>query len=212
MSEGKSLTGRVADPLILELFDGQTDIPYGEIKEKVTELHLSRGGLPETSPTSFPITNSLSRLKKQGKANNPTKGYWSIKSTGIEADISEIDEQKEDILTVGEGKSSVYLYYFPTYRFHAELKEEDVYPCKIGRTDADDLVAYIINQAGTSLPEAPEIGLRIRTDNPVGVERHMHDYLDNVSLRKKDAPGQEWFVTHPEQVLRFYELSRKNIR
>ena len=80
MSEGKSLTGRVAEPLILELFDGQTDIPYGEIKEKVTELHLSRGGLPETSPTSFPITNSLSRLKKQGKANNPTKGYWSIKN------------------------------------------------------------------------------------------------------------------------------------
>ena len=201
MSKGKSLTGAVAEPLIVELFDGKTNVPTRLIREKVTELHLSREGLPPTSPSSFPITNGLDRLKKQGKANNPTKGHWNIKSTGIKAG----DGDKAGILTVGKGKSSVYLYYFPTYRFYEEEKGKDVYPCKVGRTDADDLVAYIINQAGTALPENPKIGLHIKTDNPVGVEKGIHGLLDDEGLRKKDAPGQEWFITNADKVKRLYD-------
>ena len=64
MSKGKSLTGKVAEPLILELFDKQTDVPKSVIEEKVKKLHFSRGGLPETSPKSQPVTTGLARLKK----------------------------------------------------------------------------------------------------------------------------------------------------
>ena len=198
--KGKSLTGTITDPLILELFDGQTDAPTKDIREKVTELHLSRGGLPETSPKSQPVTVGLTRLKKQKKADNPKRGFWNIDSTGIKVDIT-----GAGVLTVGAGSSTVYLYYFPTYRSYAESQGEDFYPCKIGRTDASDPIAYIINQAGTALPEKPEIGLLIHTDNPVGVEQGIHGLLDDDGLRKKDAPGQEWFVTNPDKVKRYYE-------
>ena len=206
MGEGKSLTGTVAEPLILELFDGRTDVATKVIREEVTELHLSRGGLPETSPTAFPITTGLERLKKQGKANNPKRGFWNIDSTGIEADIAGKDKLKKGVLTVGEGSSTVYLYYFLTYRSYAESKKEKYYPCKIGRTNAKDPVAYIINQVGTTLPEKPIPGFLMKTNDPVGLEKRIHRALDNVDLRMKDAPGEEWFFTNTEQVKEFYEL------
>ena len=113
-NKGKSLTGKVAEPLILELFDKQTNVPTKDIREKVTELHRSRGGLPPTSEKSFPVTAGLDNLK---------------------------------------------------------------------------------------LLKKPK-----QADNPVGMEKRIHDLLDNAGLRKKDAPGQEWFFTNPRQVKRFYEL------
>ena len=121
----KSLTGTVASDLILEIFEGQTDVPYRVIEEKVTELHLNRNGLPQTSETSYPITAGLDRLKHQNKAKNPKKGFWTINSTGAETEELVINENEEGILTVGEGNSEVYLYYFPTYRSYAELKGKD---------------------------------------------------------------------------------------
>ena len=76
--KNKSLTGKVAADLILEIFNGQTGVPREEIREKVTELHISRGGLPKNSDTARPDADGLDRLKKQKKASNPKKGFWSI--------------------------------------------------------------------------------------------------------------------------------------
>ena len=118
-NKGKSLTGKVAEPLILELFDKQTNVPTKDIREKVTELHRSRGGLPPTSEKSFPVTAGLDNLK---------------------------------------------------------------------------------------LLKKPK-----QVDNPVGMEKRIHDLLDNAGLRKKDAPGQEWFFTNPRQVKRFYELMQPTV-
>ena len=216
-NKGKSLTGKVAEPLILELFDKQTNVPTKDIREKVTELHRSRGGLPPTSEKSFPVTaglDNLKLLKKPKQADNPDRGFWTINSAGIEVDIADTPvavDQQEDTLTVGKGEGCVYLYYFPTYRSYAESQGEDSYPCKIGRTGGSDPNIYINNQAGTSLPEKPEVGLIIWTDNPVGMEKQIHDLLDNAGLRKKDAPGQEWFFTNPRQVKRFYELMQPTV-
>ena len=207
--KNRSLTGKVAEPLILELFDKQTEVPKSVIEEKVTDLHLSQGGLPQTSETSFPIVNGLDRLKDKDQADNPKRGFWTINSAGIKEGIPDVPvavEEKEGTLTVGEGTSCVYLYYFPTYRSYAQLQGKESFPCKIGRTDASDPSVYINNQAGTSLPEGPVIGLIILTDDPVGREKRMHDILDTARLRKEDAPGSEWFVTNPEQVKGFYEL------
>ena len=38
--KGKSLTPKVARELILELFDKQTDVPTGKIRDTVTEHHV----------------------------------------------------------------------------------------------------------------------------------------------------------------------------
>ena len=84
---GKPLTGKGASELILELFDKQTTVPYRDIEEKVTEVHLSCGGLPQTSTIIGPTVHGLSRLKNDGKANNPTRGLWSIDSDGLKEEL-----------------------------------------------------------------------------------------------------------------------------
>lgn len=207
---GKSLTGVVASDLILELFDGQTDVPFKSIKEKVEAQHIHRGGLEQTSEKALPVTNGLGRLKRKDLANNPEKGYWTINRHGFKENLSVKPEKEEDILIVGEGESVVYLYYFPTYRSYAESTGKDSYPCKVGRTDGG-VDIRINSQVETALPEEPVIGLIIQTDNPIGMEKQVHDLLDIAGFRKKDAPGKEWFVTNPDQVKSFYEACQKKV-
>ena len=98
---GKPLTGKVAVDLILELFNGQTDVPTREITAKVTELHRSRDGLPETSPTAFPVTNGLDRLKHEGKAKNPKKGFWSINRDGFKEENLKAGDLKIELENFG---------------------------------------------------------------------------------------------------------------
>lgn len=76
--KNKPLTGKVVADLILELFNGQTDVPRREIREKVTELHISRGGLSKTSDTARPDADGLNHLRNEGKVKNPKKGFWNI--------------------------------------------------------------------------------------------------------------------------------------
>ena len=83
MSKGQYIEGAVAASLILELFDGQTDVPRQEIERKVTKLYVSRGGLPETSLAAYPATVGLEHLIRQKKANNPKRGFWTINKAGI---------------------------------------------------------------------------------------------------------------------------------
>ena len=210
--KGKSLTPKVARELILELFDKQTDVPTGKIRDTVTEHHLNQGGLPQTTETALPVTNALGHLKtaKLKKADNPNTGYWSLNSDGLEEGFPVVGEKKEDISTVGEGESVVYLYYFPTYRLYAEETGKGSYPCKIGRTEGS-VDVRIDSQVGTALPEKYEIGLTIKTDNPVGMEKMIHRALDAANRRIEDVPGQEWFSTNPEQVLEFYEINKMEV-
>ena len=89
MSRGQYIETAVAACLILELFDGQTDVPREEIERKVAKLYSSRYDFPETSLAKYAATNGLDLLKKQGKATNkpktglPKTGFWTINRAGI---------------------------------------------------------------------------------------------------------------------------------
>ena len=106
--KNKPLTGKVAADLILELFNGQTDVPRREIREKVTELHISQEGLPESSPTAFPVTNGLDRLKYEGKAKNPKKGFWSINRDGFKKGNLKVGDLKIELENFGVLKQAEF--------------------------------------------------------------------------------------------------------
>ena len=78
--KGTPLTRAIASDLILELFDGQTDVPRKKINEKVRELHISRGGSLSINP-DVTIGTGLDRLRGEGKADKRTKSFWNIDST-----------------------------------------------------------------------------------------------------------------------------------
>ena len=79
---GRSLTPRIVQELIVELFAGQT-VQRQEIIERVDQVHLERGGQPAQA-TTHPVERVLSAMKKAGFAENPRWGFWSITSSTIE--------------------------------------------------------------------------------------------------------------------------------
>ncbi len=107
--------------------------------------------------------------------------------------------------TIGSGKSSVYLYYYPQYRESAESKGEKIWECKIGRTRHSEADGRIKNQA-TGLPESPKIGLHVKTGDREKIERIIHDILKVRGKHIEDAPGTEWFMTSPSEVEEIYNF------
>ena len=187
---GKPLTPKMAQELILELFTGQIH-PKKDIVRKVDEVHVERGGRGAETKV-HPVTNALGTLKRKGLADNVDTGIWKV------------DFKIEGVKQIGSGNNSVYVYYYPNYKQCAELQGKDVWPCKIGRSEYKNPIHRILEQAGTGVPEKPEIVLVIQTDMPAEVEKAMHGLLD--PDRMTDAPGTEWFITNPRRVEEIYEI------
>ncbi len=201
---GKNLTPGIAEELIQELFAGQT-VQIQKIMRTVDETHLERGGLPSTTKGHPPVRNALSKMKRKGLAENPRHRYWSILSS-TQSDDS-VDSEPNDVKpekTIGSGKQSVYLYYYPTYRRLAESQGEVVWACKIGKASFD-AIHRIGTQTRTALPEYPKVGLIIKTDAHDLMERTIQNILKLRGKQKRDAPGTEWFITSPSEVEQVYE-------
>ena len=190
---GKPLTEKIARELIVEIFSGKTGVQKKKIKQDVDETHTSRGGSLSTNEM-HPVSAALSVMKNQGLANNPTRGQWSILS---KSELHPNDLYDSDtVRTLGSGTDSVYICYYPAYRYLAEYEGKEFWACKIGRIES---------QARTEMPEPPEIRLIFKTDDPENLEQILHDILKFRGKHIADAPGKEWFMTSPSEVEGIYK-------
>ena len=206
---GKRLTMTMARELIIEFFKGQT-VPKQDIISRVDKIHLERGGKLSENIV-HPVTDALNTMKRKELANNPNPGdgIWTIiGETAAEEDeeIDDSDNSTDEVRRIGSGSSSVYVYYYPAYRERAELREEETWPCKIGRSEYANPIHRIREQAGTGMPEKPEIALIIQTNVPEDVEDAIHRLL----ARVPDAPGTEWFLTNPSKVEEIFNIINKS--
>lgn len=213
----RSLTPKIAQHLIMELFIGQT-VQKQEIISVVDKTHIERGGLPARARSHHPVTLALSKMKQEGQVNNPNPGdgNWFIPSifqdpecVDDEAVSSREQADLESERTIGSGESSVYLYYFPAYKHLAALEGEQVWPCKIGKTRYD-AIDRVRSQTRTALPEYPKVGLIIKTDQLRLMETTIQGILKLQGKQKLDAPGTEWFITSPSEVEQVYESNFGN--
>lgn len=107
--------------------------------------------------------------------------------------------------TIGSGRNSVYLYYDQQKRDRAESKGENVWECKIGRTE-QELHTRIYQQGSTAIPvERFKLGLHIKTGKEKKIERIIHDILKVRGRYVDGAPGKEWFLTSPSEVEEIYK-------
>jgi hypothetical protein len=212
---GIALTPSIIETLILQLFAGRI-IERQTIEDEVSAYHAAKGGQKSKGQNILSgVKRALTRLKEKGKADNPSYGYWRISqdetvetlalSAPFEEDVlssfDEIVPESEPIsdILLGEGKSSIYLYYLPLYRQNAERLNEKVWHCKIGRTDRDPLIR-ILTQASTALPEKPHIGLVFKTNYPLEYEHSIHCILTIRGRKIDSSPGAEWYLTSPDEV------------
>ncbi len=190
---GVPLTEKIARELVIEIFSGETDIRKQEIKQAVDETHTSRGGSLSANEM-HPVSVALSILKKQGLANNPTRGKWSIFSKpGV---FSNGSFNSDAARTLGNGKSAIYLYYYPAYRCLAESEGKEFWACKIDSVES---------QVGDAMPEPAEVRLILKTDNFKNLEQTIHNVLKFRGRHIADAPGKKWFITSPSEVEEIYK-------
>ena len=190
---GKPLTERIARELVIEIFSGKTGIQKKEIKRVVDDTHTARGGILSTNEM-HPVSSSLNILKKRGLADNPMRGAWSIFS---HPDVSPKDPlDSEDIRTLGSGRNSVYLYYYPAYRCLATYEGKEFWACGI---------SSVRSQIGTAMPEPPEIKLILKTDDSENLEQTLHNVLKFRGKQIEHAPGRKFFTTSPSEVEAIYK-------
>jgi len=224
------LTPAIIENLILDLFSGKL-VERSVISKEVMDAHLARGGKkPRARNLDDSVKRALAKLKSHGLVENPSPGYWRI-DPGATAHEPPLMPQTTDALSspsceessntgnlggeslpdpvadlvIGSGDGAVYLYYLPTYRILAEKNGENVWPCKIGRTERDPLVR-VLSQASTALPETPHVALIVRTQFPVAWESALHGVLTLRGLKIEQSPGSEWFLTSPDEVIELASL------
>jgi len=211
--QGQPLMPAGIQELILELFSGET-VERQVIVESVRNAHISRGGAePRTADFPRSVKKALANLKLAGIATNPSFGFWQIKSRdGVVIQLlpisNETDDPEDESLdlepdadvVLGTGTSAVYVYYYNTYREYALQSNLDRWACKVGRTDRCPL-NRVLSQAATALPEYPHIAIILRTSKLSPWESVIHDILTIRGHAKNDAPGSEWFITSPSEIL-----------
>ncbi len=203
------LTPKIAQHLILELFTGQT-VQKQEMMRVVEETHQERGGLPSQAQRNNPVTLALYNIRQEGQATKlGGNNNWLISSSTQDDSVNSEPDNLEPEKIIGSGKQSVYLYYYPAYRRLAELQDEEIWACKIGKAKNDPLIR-ISSQTRTALPEYPTVGLIIKTNEFTLMETTIQNILKLQGKHIRNAPGREWFLTSPSEVERVYESNFGN--
>lgn len=222
---GIPLIPSIAKEFLLEYYTGDT-FTRKEASEFISETHIERGGLPENYATvGALVKQSLQVLRRNGQAEyishgNPQgRGRWRIfdeneisEQNTLFDDIDDEDDESDIVLeqqdtykTIGTGDESVYMYYFSSDKELAELKGNNVYPCKIGKSNGDP-VNRIMAQLGTSNHEMPILAFVMQTDSSSVLENVLQGILRLQNKMISGGVGKEWFMTSPEQIEDIYKL------
>ena len=193
----RRLIPTIAAELIVELFADKGEIEKSGIAETVLEVHLDRGGAPPmrqikrkySSALHDVVYEGLSMLKRNGQSTYRRVDLWTIQTQSV----------------LGDGSESVYLFYYPSIRQISIDRGEPHWKCKIGRTEGDPYQRVVKQvKSATAVPESPQIGLVIKPEDCVSLERALHSILDIQGKKAKDAMGEEWYITSPKEVTDIY--------
>ena len=139
----------------------------------------------------------------------------SLWETGKEPVPKEHREKVANELGISESDfvptiGHIYLFYYPD----AESEENDIYPCKIGRTDrsVEHRVKLQIDEWGyDEMPEIP-LCLPVPIDKYKAWEEIIHGvltlygrWINTDEAERLGLKGQEWFYTSPDEVKSIYE-------
>lgn len=214
MSDKSSVTGvplipTVACEHILELYGGrELPVKTREMRTEVLELHLSRGGHDPTRAISSVIEEALSHLKKNGHAQKRSHGLWIIsnpESTNLvdnETDASNRDSENNGEERPPETKtaiSGVYGFYFPDTKQLATLQGRERWLIKVGKST--DASSRVFSQT-TGMHQIPKSFIIKATEEISLWESTLHDILSLAGKRSDESPGNEWFLTNPDELNR----------
>lgn len=203
---GVDLTPAVFTDLLIELFDGK-QFERQDAIEAIKRYHVANGGILKKKAYATVFKKASQNLRDQGM-EQIIVGTWKLqhKTKTIEVVVSNTTSDVKQYTVdkqLGIGEQSVYVYYYDTYKKFALQNNQQIWECKIGRTDVDP-ISRVISQAGTCYPEFPHIALIIYCDDSSLLEKILHNILKLNNKCLTESPGKEWFLTSPDEIERLY--------
>ena len=126
------------------------------------------------------LTNYLDYDTNTGKFSIPTssncelsENYSINQIVGTES-FTRFKPSEMRFEKIGYGSEYVYVVYSKTMRLEAILKSKELWPLKVGKTN--NLQRRIV-QLSESGPNSLTIGLVMRSDNPMRLEKAIHNKL-----------------------------------
>lgn len=153
---------------------------------------LPAAAVAATAPALVPSPQSVEpQPVEQGQAVRPGAG---------------VDVERK----VGQGRQTVYCYFYEADRVHSKTKGLTCWPCKVGLATRD-AAGRLREQGAITSRSAPAVwALEIKTDDAGGLERAIHRVLKYAG-RQTTGGGAEWFLTSPQMVEAIY-LALESIR
>lgn len=205
--KGIDLTGKSFGKILIQEMKGKKFTRQDAINI-VKKYHLDNGGICERK--SYVATFKAS-TRIYNEIVNISYGYWQIVDGDKPVQVV-IKTPKENTISymqdkvIGEGKDIVYVYYYDGYKELYSLKKSDIYPCKVGMSSKREPLQRIIEQATSTLPEKPHIGLIIKCDDSKTLESALHNVLRLRGRQINDSVGTEWFLTTPNEIEEIFYL------
>ena len=187
----------IVEPIRLSLFVGL--------------IHHKLGGKWQILDTCI-TKKALTRLSENGKAQQISKDEWEkceLWDLLSDKQLKRISEEKWRIPPVcqqilGKGEGWVYLYYFDREKAEAQDQGNEVWPCKIGRTEREP--EKRIQEQMDEGSDIPIMALLLGTDKHRVLERTIHGILTLRGVHLEHGQGKEWFLTSPNEVIDIYHL------
>jgi len=217
---GVPLMPNRARQIIADLFEQRAEWSRQELSEWVARIHQQNGGLEGKQKPSRIVKKALYYLQSDGAIEKTgAKGYWRKRGTpvtgaaseapdeGVVSDPAGEDEGAEEVSqvrTIGEGSEWVYLYYYQNDRELAQHRGEDVWECKVGQSARYPPERIFAQGAKTARPHPPVFGLFLKTPDSPALERALHMSLRLTEAAVPESEGDEWFITNPERVERWF--------
>lgn len=209
---GREPTPTDLQPVIVEILEQHRSLKRVELIRELERTWKEAGGAP-MSGVLAKVKRVLQQLVAVGiVAPAGTFGVWALVTTDAEsepefeytADEFEDDPPPAPDIEIGSGAQVVYCFYLPLYRRQVEVSGGSQWPIKIGMTTGS--LAGRLAQLATSMPEAPQLALVIRTENAALLEKVIHGVLAYRKQRHDAAGGAEWFLTNIDEIRSIYDF------
>lgn len=163
-----------------------------DVGAELDGYHTKGGGLLHDSGTLHFLRRGIRILEENGCATQKS-GVWKIHERVYEEKV------------IGEGKDSVYLYYFRAERdLYPAWKDPSsiLYPCNIGTTKRGEETR--VPEKTKDFYEPPILALTMKTDKAEEMEKIIHRILIYNNRRCKEAKRTDWFNTTPLEVEKIF--------
>lgn len=178
----------------------------------IVNYHMEHGGISHRSKYTDTFKRVTQKTAISSYLSNVGYGSWILRmdDTNDAIEIAKDEEAPNDISfkideVLGEGRGTVYVYYYDVYKEKALQNGQTCWECKVGKTDRNAM-DRVFSQAGTAYPEYPHVALLIRCPSARDMEDALHSILKLRGRWIEDAPGTEWFVTSPDEIKDLYYL------